>query len=612
MSFRLTVWHKRAKTEVGYRRYPAYTVGNMTDNNKQSRIPRFNREFFTADEQFTVIGRGEIGGKAQGLAFIKSKLEAGIDIEQYSRMTVSIPTMTVITTSVFDTFLEMNNLHELAYSNEPDDRIAHAFQKAQFPSVYVGDIRALISKVKTPLAIRSSSLLEDAMFQPFAGVYETKMIPNNQPDTDSRFRKLVEAIKFVWASTFFRNAKDYIRSTKEDIRKEKMAVIIQEVVGKTHGERYYPEVSGVGRSYNFYPMGRAKPEQGVVDLALGLGKTIVDGGTCWTYSPAMPRANPPFATTTELMKNTQLSFWSVNMGKPPAYDPIHEAEFLIQREISAAEKDATLRYTASTYDGASDRVSPGVGMPGPRILNFSPILQLNEIPLNRLIQDVLRVCEEAVGTEVEIEFAMTIHKTKEGLKSRFGFLQVRPMVVSDEKVEITPDEMSGKNVLAASKASMGNGTVNDIRNVVYLRPELYDPINNPLIAMEIDEINRVLVRKDTPYLLIGFGRWGSSEPWLGVPVTWSQVSGAKAIVEATLPTMNVELSQGSHFFHNLSSFGVLYMSVRHDLSEYKIDWEWLNKQKIVSETEHIRHVEVDQVLSVRVDGRSSRGMILHG
>ncbi|MBU1707806.1 PEP/pyruvate-binding domain-containing protein [bacterium] len=582
----------------------------MTESHKFSRssdVTRFNRNFFDSSDVLTCIGSGEFGGKASGLMFIHDTLANGIRHEDFPDITINIPRFCVLTTDVFDAFMQRNNLYSVALSDMPDDRIAHAFQKTEFPAAHIGDLMGLISKVRQPLAVRSSSLLEDALYHPFAGVYGTKMIPNNQFDVDTRFRKLVEAIKFVYASVFFQEAKAYIATTGQKIENEKMAVIIQEVVGERHGNRFYPHVSGVARSYNFYPAGRAKPEQGVVDLALGLGKTIVDGGMCWTYSPALPKVNPPFGSMRDLLRQTQVEFWAVNMGKPPAFDPIKETEYMIKPGLAEAEEDETLRFVASTYNAESDRLSPGTGMAGPRAITFAPILQLNDVPLNKLLKVLLKLCEEKIGDPVEIEFAMTLDKTH-GLPARFGFLQVRPMVVSNERVEIDSNLMTGETVLAASESVLGNGTVNSIQDVVYVRPSTFDKKYTRAIVEEIAGLNRQLAEEGRPYLLVGFGRWGSSDPWLGIPVNWSQISAAKAIVEATLPDMNVDLSQGSHFFHNLSSFQVSYFSMHHD-SNYKIKWEWLEQQEKIAETKYVRHVRLSSPLQIMVDGRTGKGMI---
>ena len=571
-------------------------------------MPRFTREFFSATADFSCIGSGEFGGKASGLAAADELLkDSGIGAA-FPGVIINIPRLTVLTTDVFDAFMESNQLWKIVSSELSDDLIAEAFQQAEFPTVFVGDLLGLITKVHQPLAIRSSSLLEDALDHPFAGVYATKMIPNNQPDAETRFRRLLEAVKFVYASTFFADARAYIQTTPRRISDEKMAVIIQEVVGRRHGDRFYPNLSGVVRAFNYYPFGQARPEHGVVDLALGLGKTIVDGGVCWSYSPAFPQAKPPFASALEFTKHTQTEFWAVNMGKPPAYDPIRETEYLTRGSLADAEADNVLNELASTYSADADRLQPGISTPGPRVLNFAPMLDYDVVPLNALIRTLLRSCETALATPVEIEFAMTLPEDGEALP-RFGFLQMRPIEIPREQVQVDLSRLSPDTLLASDKV-MGNGSVAGIRDIIYVMPETFDAAKTAVIADEIGHLNQQLVNEETPYLLIGFGRWGSSDPWLGIPVNWSQVSGARVIVEATLPAMNVDLSQGSHFFHNLSSFRVSYFSVRHE-GRFEIQWDWLNRQRAIRQTHHVRHVRLATPLTILVDGRSGQGLITH-
>jgi hypothetical protein len=570
-------------------------------------IPQFDRRFFDGKERFTRIGTGAVGGKGAGLLRIHHLLLASLGSDAFPGCVVEIPTLTVLATDMFDAFMERNALHEVVAEGLPDDRIAGAFQRADLPTELLGDLRALVQHVHQPLAVRSSSLLEDALYRPFAGVYGTKMIPNNQPDPDARFRQLVEAVKYVYASTFFANARSYVRVTDHRIEDEKMAVLIQEVVGRRHGERFYPDVSGVARSYNFYRSGHAQPEDGVVNLALGLGKTIVDGGLVWSYSPAWPKAAPPFASAAESLGQTQTEFWAVNMGKPPAYDPIRETEYLVQAGLQDAERDGTLHHLASTYDPGSDRLTPGVGRPGPRVVTFAPLLVHEVAPLNAVVRRLLEDSERALGEEVEIEFAMTLGDEGDPA-GRLGFLQVRPLVVSQEFVELTGEDLRPEGLLLASGNVMGNGVVPGIRDIVYVRPERFEPRFSRLAAADVTARNDALVDEHRPYLLIGFGRWGSSDPSLGMPVAWGQIGGAKAIVEATLPAMNVDLSQGSHFFHNISSFQVSYFCVRHDGAD-RLDWDWLARQQAVVETDFVRHVRLDTPLVVKVDGRTGRGVV---
>ena len=575
-----------------------------------AELPLFDRKFWDGTFRCTQIGSGALGGKACGLVFIKDLLTKQINSRSFPDVDINVPTMAVIATDCFDQFIAQNRLAGLPFEEMPDDRIAYAFQKGDLPFELLGDLRALIVQVKTPLAIRSSSLLEDALERPFAGVYATKMIPNNQFDPDTRFRRLVEAIKFVYASTYFREARDYLRTTGTKRGEEKMAVIIQEVVGQRRGDRFYPDISGVARSYNFYSFEPARPEDGVVTLALGLGKTIVDGGIAWTFSPAYPKKPPPFASVQELLNGTQTEFWAVNMGNSPAYDPVSETEYLVHANLSDAEADEALYFLASAYDPDRDRVVPGIGSRGPRILNFAPMLVQEGFPLNDLVKALLNASEKIVNAKVEIEFAITLQEPRgERLRARLGFLQVRSMVVSDQLVDVTVDDLSDPRAIVASDMVMGNGSADDIQDIVFVRPDKFSPLHTPAIAQQLESVNRELQQQHRPFLLIGFGRWGSSHPSLGIPVDWSQISGARTIVEATLPEMNVELSQGSHFFHNMSSFRASYFMVQHG-RPFGIDWDWLSRQPVVHETEFVRHVRPTERLTVRVDGRTARGVIL--
>ncbi len=564
---------------------------------------RFNRKFFEAGRPWSWIGDGSPGGKAGGLIAVSRMLgSASSDGTVIEGLPVSIPTFTVIRTGVFDAFIEQNRLLDLALSDASDTEIAQGFIRANLPAELLGDLRAIVDEVRTPLAVRSSGLLEDALFEPFAGVYATKMIPNNQASPDLRFQKLVEAIKLVYATVFFRSAKNYIRKVGRTVTDEKMAVMLQEIVGTRSADRHYPDVSGVARSYNYYALGDRQPRDGVVSLALGLGKTIVDGDACWLYAPSHPAASPPVGSVGELIDTSQSEFWAVAMGGNPPYDPVNEAEFLERYNIADAERDDRLNLIASTYDPQSERLRPGTSTAGPRVLNFSGLLVECELPLNDVVRRLLKNCEEFVGAPVEIEFALTLQP------ARFGFLQVRPMVVSDDVVVIADAELTGEGVLAASAAALGNGTDETIRDVVYIRPDRFDLANSRAIAADVDLLNARLVSEGRPYLLIGFGRWGSSDPWLGIPVAWDQVSGAKVIIEAAHAHRAVDLSQGSHFFHNLISFRVIYFSLSAS-GDPPVDWAWLDAQECVSETERVRHVRFPSPLTVKVDGRTKKGLI---
>jgi hypothetical protein len=591
------------------------STANKMGNSSDRTVRRFNRDFYDPSDTFTVIGNGQMGGKAAGLAFIKEHVTMSPDIlpetvtqqKKGLEIALDIPRLTVITTTFFDRFMKENDLYGTALSDQSDEAITRRFLKAELPAELVGDLRGLIAKVRAPLAVRSSSLLEDRLEAPFAGVYGTKMIPNNQPDIETRFRKLTEAVKFVYASTFSKSAKSYIRTTAHRIEEEKMAVIIQEIVGLRHYDRFYPDISGVCKSYNFYPTGHAAPEDGVAALALGLGKSIVDGSRVWNYSPAYPHASPPYSNVNQLLKESQLHFWAVDMGQLPKYDPLKESEYLVKSCLKHAEYDNALRFTASTYDYHADRIHIGTGIKGPHILNFAPLLQTELMPLNDMVKLVMKRCEEVCNAKVEIEFAVTIDQTK-GNRFRFGLLQVRPMAVSDEVVDLDDEYTEDREILTASEDVMGNGTEESIWDIVYVKPETFDLKHSKIIAWDIADLNSELVKQGTPYLLIGFGRWGTSDPWLGIPAEWGQISGARVIVETQLKNRSIELSQGSHFFHNISNLGVFYFSVKSS-GPSPVDWKWLDQQTVLHDGEFIRHVRLNSPLTVKVDGRKRQGVI---
>ncbi len=571
-------------------------------SDKQGLIP-FDRKISEQGHRVRVIGTGSIGGKAQGLVYLTNLLFASDHITDIPEITVGVPGTTVICTDVFDAFLKENDLHDIAYSDSTDDQIAHAFQNAELPFNVLGDLQALIGQVYTPLAIRSSSLLEDATYEPFAGIYATKMIPNHQYDPGVRYQKLSGAIRFVYASTFFNSAKSYRNAINHDHSEEKMAVIIQDVVGSRHSLRFYPELSGVARSYNFYSIGKAQPEDGVVSLALGLGKTIVDGGVSWSYSPTYPKIGPPYGSTDDLLRNSQKEYWAINMGTPLVYDPIRETEYLVRENLTTTEKDGTLGYLCSTYDPQSDRLQIGMANTGPRALTFSPLLKLNQLPFNILIKSFLDVCEKELKNPVEIEFAMTFNPPA------LGLLQVRSMVITSETVKVTEEDLSHENAFAASVNVLGNGLIDDIQDIVYVIPDQFEIEHTRLIAGDLEKINNDLVEKRKSYLLIVFGRLGSSDPWLGIPVNWGQISGTRVIIETYQEGFSVDMSQGSHFFHNMTSLGVSYLSIPRT-GKFRLDWDWLSQQKEIHKTQYVRHVRLLSPLYIKIDGRSGRGAVL--
>ena len=569
-------------------------------------IHRFNRKFLNEENNFTKIGNGKIGGKASGLEFVYLNVIPSFN-NQFKSVEINVPSLVVLTTEVFEKFIQLNQLSEIANSDESDDYIANMFQRASFPAEFVGDLRALINEVSIPLAIRSSSLLEDELKHPFAGVYETKMIPNSKLSSDLRFNQMVSAIKFVYASMFSKSAKNYIRAIGQNIENEKMAVIIQEVVGQRFGDRYYPNISGVGRSYNVYPTGSNKNVEGVVNLALGLGKTIVDGGISWSYCPKYPRSPAPFNNIKDLLNYSQQKFWCINMGTPPPPDPLKETEYLITGDLNDAESNKTLKHIVSSYEPNSQRFYPGLHGESARLVDFAPILQNDTPPLNDAIISMIEKTKEVYNSEIEIEFAVNIDSEK-GLPARIGFLQARPMMIASGETRLDKSELESENNIVVTENALGGGVINTINDIVFVKLENYDSKNNRKIAKEIAEINDKLLSEKRHCILIGFGRWASSDEWYGIPVEWSQICSAKVIVEANLKNMNPDFSQGSHFFHNMLSFKVLYFSVNQELNG-KIDWEWLSLQQNVNESQFVKHVRAKQAIQVVVDSQSKFGVI---
>ncbi len=563
----------------------------------------FGRSFLDPKTPLTRIGRGEIGGKAHGLAQVRESLFKELYPNRYPEIRIDIPPLAVMCTGLFEAFMQENDLYDFAFSDHSDEDIARAFQRAEMPFEALGDLRALINQTRTPLAIRSSSLLEDARHEPFAGVYGTKMLPNNSRDIDQRFRRLIEAIKFVYASTYFRAAKDYRRATRHRDDEEHMAVIIQELAGTRFHNRFYPELSGVARSLNHYPMNPAQPEDGVVNLALGLGKTIVEGGRCWSYSPAHPKVQPPFGSVEQLLKDTQIEYWAVNMGEMTTYDPIRETEYLVLENLTTADRDGSLRYLASTYSALSGRLSIGTGFDGPRAITFAPLLELEQIPFNSMVKDLLRVCQGELSGPVEIELAMTFNP------HHLAFVQVRSMEALGSEISVDVSEMSGKDVLVACEHSLGNGIDETITDIVYTRPDQFELKHTLEIVPELEQMNHLLLESERPYLLIVLGRLGTTDNWLGIPINWGKIAMAKAVVEATSEKARVELSQGSHYFHNIITLGVKYFNLSLK-STYKVDWAWLDNQAAQNETRFLRHLQLKSPIRIKVDGRTSRGVIL--
>jgi CheY-like chemotaxis protein len=588
-------------------------IAEYRDDQSQLQVGDFDREVFDASVPFFArIGGGSIGGKARGLAFVRRLVGLHGVHRKFEGVRVGVPPAVVLGTDVFDRFLADNDLLEIAIHGSDDDELLRRFLTARLPDEILADLDAFLRQVRWPLAVRSSSLLEDSQYQPFTGVYDTFMLPNRHPDHDERLARLVEAVKRVYASTFTRNAKAYLRATPYRLEEEKMAVIIQRVVGAEHGPRFYPDFSGVARSYNFYPAAPLRAEDGVAAVALGLGRAVVEGGRVLTFCPRAPRNIIQFSSVSDILANSQRNFWAVDFTAGTGTGTGTSAdEGLRERnyELEVAEEDGTLRALGSTYSAENDVIYDGLSRPGVRLVSFAPILKHGLFPLAPLVTDLLEIGAGGMNRACEIEFAVRLSQGP-GEPHEFGFLQLRPLVLSREMHDLDVSNVDAATVLCRSPRVLGDGIIDNLRHAVVVDFHRFDRAQTRDAARSIARFNATLVDRGEPYLLVGVGRWGSADPWLGIPVRWDEISGARVIVEAGFRDFRVAPSQGSHFFQNLVSFQVGYFTTNPEFGDGFVDWEWLAAQPAVAEDGHVRLLEFEKPLGVRMNGRTSEGVIL--
>ena len=573
-------------------------------------ITDFNKETFIPASSFARIGGGSLGGKARGLGFVNILINNYDVRNRFGGIVVDVPPAVVLGTDVFDQFLDENDLRNFALNSTDDQEITRRFLEARiFPAEVLGELAAFLDLIRDPLAVRSSSLLEDSQYHPFAGVYETYMIPNCHPNPFMRLSELVNTIKRVYASTFYQSAKDYIKVTAYRSEEEKMAVIIQKMVGRQHEDRFYPEFSGVAKSHNFYPLPPQKSEDGIVSAALGLGKMVVDGGVTVKFCPKYPNHLLQFFSGKEALRNNQNEFYALEMnGQPLDYLETHD--ILLKRYgLETAEGDGSLTYVGSTYSPENDALSDGLSRQGIRVVTFSPILRNKMFPLPQILELLLDMGEWGMGTPVEIEFAVNMNPGS-GKPKEFGLLQMRPLVLSREVEELNIEEVPTEQLLCQSHQVLGNGAIRDVYDIVAVDVGRFERSKTREVAAEITQFNEELIGQRRPYLLIGLGRWGTLDPWLGIPVKWDQISGARAIVEAGFKDLEVAPSQGSHFFQNITSFQVGYFTVHSKIKEGFIDWEWLSRQKVVGEKTYTRHFRFETPIIIKMNGHQNKGIIL--
>lgn len=589
------------------RRYLVHTFESAIQEHRRGVVEDFSRERFDAGSQFARIGGGSLGGKARGLAFLGAQLtRQGLD-DAYPGVRISVPRTVVIGTDVFDQFLEQNHLRLLALRNDDDDWARWAFITARLSDRVVADLRAYLDIIHAPIAVRSSSLLEDSQHYPFAGVYATHMIPNTHPDAEVRLAQLCDAIKLVYASTYFHSARQALARTPHRIEEEKMAVILQPVEGSRRERYYYPNFSGVALSYNYYPFGHMKPEDGVAYVALGLGVEVMEGGRALRFCPAYPQIIPEMADGEAFVSQSQREFAAVDLGENPQNDGGAGADScLVRLGLDRAEEHGTLAPVGSSWSPADHTFFDGIYRPGVRVVTFAHVLKHDLIPLAPMLQRILELGRKGMNAPVEVEFAVNLETSPK----RLAIVQMRPCVADLNQESVDLGEYSRDEMLCYSRQSLGNGAVRDLRDVVYVKPDTFDAGQTPRIAAEVASLNDRLMSENRPYLLIGPGRWGTTNRWLGIPVKWSQIAAARIIVETTLADFRPEMSQGSHFFHNLTSFGIAYITVDDAGDGGFLDWRWLAAQPTALETHHVRHVRLEQPLEAKLDGRISTAVVL--
>ena len=571
-------------------------------------IGDFKAETYKPDQSsFLRIGSGSLGGKARGLAFVRHLLRTRRIARRFPGIRIAVPPAVVIATDLFDQFLAENNLSDFALHCDDDAEIQQRFLECPLPVGLRESLTAFLEQVRYPLAVRSSSLLEDSQYQPFTGVYETFMLGNQQSELQTRLNELSEAIKRVYASTFSQHAKAYVRATPYRLEEDKMAVILQQVVGTLHGPRFYPDFSGVVRSHNFYPVAPMTYADGIAAVALGLGRTVVDGGKCLSFCPRYPRNLLQFSCVEDILANTQTEFCALELdGVPHGAGPGHLREQRFGLDI--AERDGTLDAVASTYSADNHAVYDGLSRPGARVVTFAPMLKYGIFPLAPILELLVRAGEDALGNPVEIEFAVSLPRA-EADPAEFGFLQIRPLTLARDNQDLTIGEIDSSQLVCESSKVLGNGRIENLYDIVVVDSQRFERSRSQEVARAVAHFNGVLNAENRPYLLIGVGRWGSNDPWLGIPVEWDEISGARAIVEAGFRDFRVTPSQGSHFFQNLTAFQVGYFTVNPDAGEGSIDWQWLAGQPAVEEQGCVRRLEFTAPLRIVMNSKTSRGVI---
>ncbi len=567
----------------------------------------YQKDRFDEYSNFARIGDGSLGGKGRGLAFIGAMVKRYPKLES-DNFAVNIPKTVVICTDIFDEFMETNELYPVALGDADDETILRYFLRASLPSRLIEDLMAFFDVVKSPIAVRSSSLLEDSHYQPFAGIYSTYMVPKIEEKYDM-LRTVSDAIKAVYASVFYKDSKAYMTATSNLIDQEKMAIVLQEVVGSRYNDHFYPTMSGVARSLNFYPIGNEKAEDGIANIALGLGKYIVDGGQTLRFSPRHPPSILQMSTMDFALRETQTRFYALDLKNMAEAFSVDDAFNLVKLGLKEADAEGSLKYIVSTYDPYDQIIRDGYYPGGRKILSFVNILQHDVFPLADTLDQILRIGQQEMGRPVEIEFAVNMDPS-DHTRATFYLLQIRPIVDNKEIMDEDLSLVKNEETILSSTSVLGHGIVGDVQDIIYVKTGAFNSSNNQLIAYEIEKMNRSFTDQEKGYVLVGPGRWGSSDSWLGIPVKWPHISNARVIVECGLENYRVDPSQGTHFFQNLTSFGVGYFTVNPFKGDGWFDEAFLNAQPAVEETEYLRHVRFDAPITIKMDGKKSLGVVL--
>jgi len=591
------------------RKFITTAISGYRKSSSRGLVAKFNRDRYDDTVIFSRIGEGSLGGKARGLAFLDLLIKRNPELELFDNAIVCIPRSVVISTEIFDEFMDTNNLDHIAYSDASDEEVLKAFVNAKLPQHTKEDLKVFLDVAKRPLAIRSSSILEDSHYQPFAGVYATYMIPNYDNDEDKRLSHICQAIKGVYASVYYKQTKAYMHATSNLIDEEKMGVVLQEVCGTRYENRFYPTFSGVARSINFYPIELEQTEDGIAQIALGLGKHIVEGKKTLRFSPKYPQKILQLSSPNIALRDTQKQFSALDLTDSEFSPHTDDGENVLTHRIKTAEADESIYDISSVYDYTDNILREGKIYKGKRIITFANVLKYNSFPLADILQKVLSICQTAMNNPVEIEFAVDLNKKTNDI-GVFNLLQIRPIVADTNEYDVDADETHEEKILLSSDSALGNGIIKGVQDIVYVKPETFNSVNNPKIVPIIEKLNDQFRDRNENYILVGPGRWGSSDHWLGIPVQWTQISQARLIVEAGLKDYTVDPSQGTHFFQNLTSFRVGYFTINPFRNEGMFDISFMNQQPAIYEDEFVRHIRFDSEMLIKIDGKKSKGIIL--